>query len=109
MHDGQEFLRAIVALSSPDLSVPEVKLTDQSASAYTFLSGKRKEESSTLSVTRQLASLPEEELLRAINTANFAFNDPGWRKVSEEALDLVSRPHGSEGGARRTDRRARAV
>ena len=52
------------------------------------------------------ASLPEEELLRAINTANFAFNDPGWRKVSEEALDLVSRPHGSEGGARRTARRA---
>ena len=31
----------------------------------------------------------EEELLRTINTAEFAFNDPGWRKVSEEALDLV--------------------
>lgn len=34
-------------------------------------------------------SLPEEDLLRTINTADFAFNDPGWRKVSEEALDLV--------------------
>jgi serine/threonine protein kinase len=35
------------------------------------------------------ASLPEEELLRAINTADFAFDDPGWRKVSDEALDVV--------------------
>ena len=34
-------------------------------------------------------SAEEEELLRTINTAAFAFNDPGWRKVSEEALDLV--------------------
>ena len=31
----------------------------------------------------------EDELLRTICTADFAFNDPGWRKVSEEALDLV--------------------
>lgn len=30
-----------------------------------------------------------EELLRAINTAGFAFDDPGWRKVSESALDLT--------------------
>ena len=36
-----------------------------------------------------LTDLGEEELLRTINTAEFAFNDPGWRKVSEEALDLV--------------------
>jgi len=34
-------------------------------------------------------AIEEEELLRTINTAAFAFNDPGWRKVSEEALDLV--------------------
>ena len=36
------------------------------------------------------ASADEEELLRVINTANFTFSDPGWKKVSEEALDLVS-------------------
>lgn len=35
------------------------------------------------------ATLPDEELLRAINTADFAFCDPGWAKVSDEALDLV--------------------
>ena len=29
-------------------------------------------------------------MLRTINTAGFQFNDPGWRKVSEDALDLVS-------------------
>ena len=34
-------------------------------------------------------SVSEEELLRTINIAEFAFNDPGWKKVSEEALDLV--------------------
>ena len=31
----------------------------------------------------------EDELLRTVNAATFTFNDPGWRKVSEEALDLV--------------------
>lgn len=35
------------------------------------------------------ADVEEEELLRTINEAVFPFNDPGWRKVSEEALDLV--------------------
>jgi len=34
-------------------------------------------------------SVSEEELLRAINSADFQFNDPGWRRLSEEALDLV--------------------
>jgi len=34
-------------------------------------------------------SVSEEELLRAINSADFHFNDPGWRKLSEDALDLV--------------------
>ena len=38
----------------------------------------------------QTSDVDEEELLRTINTAAFAFNDPGWRKVSEEALDLVA-------------------
>ena len=36
-----------------------------------------------------VAGVDEEDLLRTINEANFPFNDPGWRKVSEEALDLV--------------------
>ena len=35
-------------------------------------------------------SVPEEELLRAINTANFTYNDPGWRRVSADGMDLVS-------------------
>lgn len=35
------------------------------------------------------ADVDDDELLRSINAAAFAFNDPGWRKVSEEALDLV--------------------
>ena len=35
-------------------------------------------------------SVEEEELLRTINTAQFQFNDPGWRRVSHDALDLVS-------------------
>ncbi|KAL1496839.1 hypothetical protein AB1Y20_014425 [Prymnesium parvum] len=35
------------------------------------------------------ASLDEEPLLREIWTANFSFSDPGWAKLSAEALDLV--------------------
>jgi len=31
----------------------------------------------------------EEEMLREINAAAFSYNDPGWAKVSEDALDLV--------------------
>ncbi|KAL3933094.1 MAG: hypothetical protein SGPRY_000433 [Prymnesium sp.] len=54
----RQHLRAIVALSSPDLSVPEVKLTD--ASTYTFLSRGGLPVSSTQSVIRQLISLPED-------------------------------------------------
>jgi len=34
-------------------------------------------------------SLDEESLLRKINQADFSFDDPGWKKVSEDALDLV--------------------
>ena len=35
------------------------------------------------------AHVKGESVMRTINEANFPFNDPGWRKVSEEALDLV--------------------
>ena len=31
----------------------------------------------------------EEEMLRAINLADFSFGDPGWAKLSQEALCLV--------------------
>jgi serine/threonine protein kinase len=34
----------------------------------------------------------EDELLRTINAADFSFSDPGWKKVSEDALDLVISP-----------------
>merc|ERR1712070_950012 len=32
----------------------------------------------------------EEDMLRAINAADFSFADPGWARVSEEALDVVT-------------------
>ena len=32
----------------------------------------------------------EDELLRSINSADFEFSDPGWKKLSKEALDMVS-------------------
>jgi serine/threonine protein kinase len=37
------------------------------------------------------SSLPDEELLRAINAADFAYTDPGWARLSAEALELVGR------------------
>ena len=36
------------------------------------------------------ASSDEEELLRAINTADFQFSDPSWKTTSADALDLVT-------------------
>ena len=61
-----QHLRAITALSSPDLSVPEVQLTDQTA--YTFISRgvSSSSPSSTATVARQLASLPPEAALRRV-------------------------------------------
>ena len=61
-------LRAITALSSPDLSVPEVKLTDQNAFSFLSIGSKREgASSSTKSAARQLASLPEDaELTRVL-------------------------------------------
>jgi len=35
------------------------------------------------------SSASEEDMLRAINAASFSYSDPGWSKVSEDALDLV--------------------
>lgn len=34
-------------------------------------------------------SQSEEELMRAINAAEFQYEDPGWKRSSEAALDLV--------------------
>ena len=31
----------------------------------------------------------EDDLMRAINAAEFPFSDPGWKRSSEAALDLI--------------------
>jgi len=36
------------------------------------------------------SSEEEDELLRSINAADFSFSDPGWKKLSADALDMVS-------------------
>lgn len=35
------------------------------------------------------AELPEEQLLRAINAADVGFSEPGWRNISDDALELL--------------------
>jgi len=35
------------------------------------------------------SSLEDERMLREINAASFSFSDPGWAKLSEDALDLA--------------------
>jgi len=61
-----QHLRAITALSSPDLTVPEVKLTDETAVTFISSGSTPAPAASTDAVTRQLASLPEEAALRRV-------------------------------------------